>query len=100
MHLFEKRAHFVGCNNNALQFGAANLPSEIKAMTFDNVQIYNSGYRTGDYLPSGDTAGAWTYLGYHEQEHTYQYQVLGPLYPLFYLLGPSDILLGRAFGAR
>ncbi len=55
-------------------------------MTFGNVQIYNSGYRTGDYLPSGDTAGAWTYLGYHEQEHTYQYQILGPLYPLFYLL--------------
>ncbi len=41
----------------------------------------------------GDTAAMQAYgfnrtgFGPHEQEHTYQYQVLGPLYTLFYLLG-------------
>jgi hypothetical protein len=80
-------AQFDGFGNNGIQFTGANLSSNVEAITFGNVQVYNNGYAPGDYLPSGYTAGVSTYIGYHEQGHTYQYQILGPLFLPLYGLG-------------
>ncbi len=78
-------AQFDGFGNNALQFTGGNLPSWMQAITIGNIQIYNSGYYPESYGYSPYTPGFQMYLGFHEQGHTYQWQVFGPLFiPLYF----------------
>jgi len=87
----------VGIGNNAVQFsGSPNLlhslfPSTFgkdDVMTLGNVQIYSGKASPTDpgtnYVPGLPSIP----LGKHEEAHTYQSQLLGPLYgPLWWALG-------------
>jgi RHS repeat-associated protein len=75
--------HFLPPANNAIQI---SLPWGDRPLTLGNVQLYG-----GNTVPSQETSrydegpGAVVY-GSHEEAHTYQYQVLGPLFLPIYLL--------------
>jgi hypothetical protein len=90
--------------NNAIQF--INCPGVLKsrAITLGNVILYGSDAEPWRYGAYGDVS---VNLGRHEQAHTYQYQLLGPLFVLVYCLcgaaTPDKNPLERAaqnFGAR
>ncbi len=72
--------------NNAIQF--TNFPFGRKgALTLGNVQIYRNA-RPGK---SDFWYGVYQNTGLHEQAHTYQSQVLGPLFLPAYLLSGNPI---------
>jgi len=67
----------IGFANNALEF--RNHPLMFGAITLGNTIAYASDFGPGFKLPEGT-------VGDHERQHTYQGQLLGPLYL------PSNIL--------
>lgn len=76
--------------NNAIQF--ENNPLMASAMTFGNVIVYGTD---PVYFQPGSQRGQYT-LGYEEMQHTYQAQVLGPLYfPGHIVSGATGLLMDR-----
>lgn len=74
--------------NNAIQF--ENNPLMATAMTFGNVIVY--GRDPVYYQPDSQRGQYW--LGYEEMQHTYQAQVLGPLYfPAHIVSGLTGLLM-------
>jgi hypothetical protein len=65
----------ISFGNNAIQF--ENNPLMLSAMTFGNAVVY--GTHPARHPNSPRYGGAHT-LGFEEMQHTYQSQVLGPLY--------------------
>jgi RHS repeat-associated protein len=75
--------------NNAIQF--ENNPLMKSAMTFGNVIVYADSV----YFQPNSQRGQYT-LGYEEMQHTYQAQVLGPLYfPAHIASGTTGLLMNR-----
>lgn len=77
--------------NNAIQF--ENNPLMASAMTFGNVIVYGTGKA---FQPTSDRYyGTHIHsLGYEEMQHSYQAQVLGPLYfPAHIVSGASGLLM-------
>ncbi len=105
-HVFSKSGtrSEIRPGNNAIQF--INSPGIIRgaALTLGNVILYGCDAEPWRFGAYGDTR---VNLGRHEQAHTYQYQLLGPLFVLVYFLsgglaGPDKNPLERAaqnFGA-
>lgn len=76
--------------NNAIQF--ENNPLMASAMTFGNVIVYGTD---PVFFQPGSQRGQYT-LGYEEMQHTYQAQVLGPLYfPAHFVSGATGLLMDR-----
>ncbi|MBI2799496.1 MAG: hypothetical protein HYX63_04310 [Gammaproteobacteria bacterium] len=76
--------------NNAIQF--INSPLMGSAMTFGNSIIYGTGQQ---FQPDSPRFFDHT-LGVEEMQHTFQAQVLGPLYlPAHALLGTGALIFNR-----
>lgn len=94
----------ISLGNNAIQFENSCGIAHGAALTLGNVILYGRNAEPWRYGAYGD---ARVNLGRHEQAHTYQYQLLGPLFVLVYwwhggLAGPDENPLERAaqnFGA-
>lgn len=94
----------VCLGNNAIQFINSCGIMRGAALTLGNVILYG---RDAEPWRHGAYGDARVNIGRHEQAHTYQYQLLGPLFVLVYFLrgglaGPSKNPLERAaqnFGA-
>lgn len=82
---------YITFKNNAIQFH--NNPFTTTAMTLGNTILYNPAPQ----YQSGAKIGGHT-LGYEEMQHTYQGQVLGPLY-LFghFALGTAAMIIGNDY---
>lgn len=95
----------IRLGNNAVQFINCLGVLKGRAITVGNVILYGCDAEPWRYGAYGD---ARVNLGRHEQAHTYQYQVLGPLFVLAYFwvggfCGPAGNPFERAaqrFGAR
>jgi hypothetical protein len=97
-HLFGKLGNLMGLygpgshisfGNNAIQF--ENNPLVATAITIGNVIVYGHGKH---YQPNAPRCGGAHVLGTEEMQHTFQSQILGPLYlPAHCLLGASAKLL-------
>lgn len=71
--------------NNAIQFINSICIARGAALTLGNVILYGQGADPGAGCAYGE---ACVNLGRHEQAHTLQYQLLGPLFlPVYFLLG-------------
>ncbi|MFA5688234.1 MAG: DUF6531 domain-containing protein [Kiritimatiellales bacterium] len=81
----------ISFENNAIQF--KNHPLMFGAITFGNSISYAS-----DFGPDSFSAayGRWTQTGLHEMGHTYQYQLLGPLFLPIYLFS-GGVSAGNPF---
>jgi hypothetical protein len=78
-------------DNNAIQF--VNNPLMLSAMTFGNVIVYGTGK---NYQPTSDRSSGRYVLGHAEMQHTYQAEVLGPLYfPGHLLSGFTGLLMNQ-----
>ncbi len=72
--------------NNAIQF--SNVPFfGGGAITFGNTILYGRGVYPGDPWGRYNGAPGVFPIGVHEQAHTYQYEVMGPLYGPAWILG-------------
>ena len=71
--------------NNSIQLLNSPLNVNNRAYTLGNVQVYG----VGDGPSRGQTSytGAFVNTGLHEEGHTVQAQILGPLYPPAWGLG-------------
>jgi hypothetical protein len=79
----------ISFGNNAIQF--ENSPLVTTAITLGNVIIYGKGAR---FQPGALRCGGAHTLGTEEMQHTFQAQILGPLYlPAHGLLGTAAKLL-------
>ncbi|MCA9472539.1 MAG: hypothetical protein MRJ96_16955 [Nitrospirales bacterium] len=74
----------VSIGNNAIQF--TNHPLGVNAVTLGNTISYTQGSGPGDYDFLYDSKVRLN-IGLHEQAHTYQSQVYGPLFLPLWLLG-------------
>jgi len=72
----------ISIGNNAIQF--TNNPLQPTAMTLGNVIVYGTGK---EFQPGAVWPGNPNTIGSQEQQHTYQGQVLGPLYFPAHLVG-------------
>lgn len=72
----------ISIGNNAVQF--TNNPLQPTAMTLGNVIVYGTGK---EFQPGAVWPGNPNTIGSQEQQHTYQGQVLGPLYFPAHLVG-------------
>ncbi len=71
--------------HNAIQFTGVPWPGK-GALTLGNVILYND-INPSDFVARYDQT-ALVMIGLHEEAHTYQYQVLGPLFlPVYFLSG-------------
>ena len=75
----------VSFGNNAIQF--SNMPFGNGAITFGNTILY--GKNIDPTTPAGryNGQGGLYPIGDHERAHTYQYEILGPFYALFWIAG-------------
>jgi hypothetical protein len=74
--------------NNAIQL--LRIPFGGGALTLGNIQLYFGTKRPSDNITYGERG---INTGLHEQYHTYQSQVLGPLFlPCYLLAGPVACL--------
>jgi hypothetical protein len=97
-HLFGKLGNLMGrygpephisFGNNAIQF--ENNPLVATAITIGNVIVYGHGKH---YQPNAPRCGGAHALGIEEMQHTFQAQILGPLYlPAHCILGVAAKLL-------
>ena len=75
--------------HNAIQF--ENHPLMAEAITMGNSISYARGFGPGFPLPEGS-------VGSHELQHTYQGQVLGPLYfPSHIIFGSAGLLFNQSW---
>lgn len=73
----------IRIGNNAIEFLNNPLVNRSMALTLGNVVSYGTNappWKQGAY---GDIS---VNIGMHETGHTYQYEILGPFYGLFYML--------------
>jgi hypothetical protein len=84
---WQPNAPTIGFDGNALQFGNNPLMLFGIGLTFGNVESFARDPDGGDSTQQlvGEGAGVPAYV--HEDQHTYQGQVLGPLYVPSYIIG-------------
>ena len=79
----------IGFGNNAIQF--TNYPwggGLGPALTLGNVQIIPRPYLPNSMVPEYRNPSASVNLGLHEQAHTIQFEVFGPVFlPVYFLFG-------------
>lgn len=88
----------ISLGNNAIQF--INNPLMSSAMTFGNVVVYNGGAK---YSPDSLTfvSGSSRTLGYEEMQHTFQAEILGPLYfPGHIASGISGLIFDKSWHGK
>ena len=74
----------ISFGNNAIQFEDHPLMT-FGAITFGNTVSYANGFGPNKNY---DSYGRETNTGLHEKAHTYQYQLLGPLFlPIYFSSG-------------
>jgi RHS repeat-associated protein len=77
----------ISFGNNAIQFTSVPFLRNDSAVTLGNVILYDRALPPDSSTPRYDRT-AFVNVGLHEQAHTYQYQVLGPLFvPAWALFG-------------
>jgi hypothetical protein len=91
----------VSIGNNAVQFEGNPLGQDGAAITLGNtISYFGSEAKPDAPWPTYEANnGTWTgsindsvILGKHEQEHTYQYEKLGPLFlPIYSFYGIADL---------
>ncbi|MBK7520129.1 MAG: RHS repeat-associated core domain-containing protein [Gammaproteobacteria bacterium] len=83
----------ISFGHNAIQF--ENNPLMATAMTFGNTIVYGKG---SDYQPNVRWVGHAGTLGQEEMQHTFQGQILGPLYfPAHALFGAAAMISSGGF---
>jgi hypothetical protein len=76
----------IGFGNNAIRF--ERFPFGCGALTLGNCVIYARGTTSTDTVVGMYGDPRCLCVGRHEQAHTYQYQLLGPLFlPVYFLAG-------------
>jgi RHS repeat-associated protein len=77
----------ISIEHNAIVFNNAPIAGGSEAWTLGNVIFNRTGTLTRT-VSSPYTTGTTTDVGTHEEGHTYQYEVLGPLFvPIWLILG-------------
>ena len=97
---WQPNAPTIGFGGNALQFGNNPLVAAGIAITFGNVESFAKDPDGGNSTQQQVDVGVAAYQ--HEDQHTYQGQVLGPLYVPSYIIGGVLSLIsggGNPFGA-
>jgi len=83
---WQPNAPTIGFDGNALQFGNNPLMVWGLGLTFGNVESFSGN--PGDYIPYTTTQ-----VEQHEDQHTIQGQVMGPLYLPSYIIGGIGSLI-------
>ncbi|MBK6585164.1 MAG: hypothetical protein IPG20_20210 [Gammaproteobacteria bacterium] len=85
----------IDFGNNAIQFLDNPFTLKDTAITVGNTISYGRGSNPSGFGAYGDST---VEIGRHEQAHTYQYQVLGPLFlPTYFLRGGISGPTGNPF---